>query len=77
MRKDVSALKCDAIVPKEMEVEFAVSTFLTVLTWCLERSPKLCPSEIDAIFRRLAIAGLGLPHKLSSELADNAQGRVA
>jgi AcrR family transcriptional regulator len=46
-------------VPQEISVEFIVGTFLTVLTWWLERRPRLSPAEADAIFRQLAIRGIG------------------
>jgi hypothetical protein len=38
-----------------------VSAFLTVLAWWLERKPRLPPSQIDAMFRRLVINGIGGP----------------
>jgi hypothetical protein len=43
----------------ELALHFVVSTFLTVLTWCLERKPKSTPSRVDAMFRRLVISGIG------------------
>jgi AcrR family transcriptional regulator len=46
-------------VPREVRVDFIVGTFLTVLTWWLERRPGLSPSEADAIFRHLVISGIG------------------
>jgi AcrR family transcriptional regulator len=48
-------------VPQEVCVEFVVGTFLTVLTWWLERRPGLSPAEADAFFRQLAISGIGAP----------------
>jgi len=32
---------------------------LRKLTWWLERSPRLTPSQIDAMFRRLVLNGIG------------------
>ncbi len=49
----------DGAVSRELAVQFVVSTFLTVLTWLLTRKPQLTPSEADAMFRRLVIAGIG------------------
>ena len=46
-------------VPQGVCVEFVVGTFLTVLTWWLERRPGPWPAEADAIFRHLAIRGIG------------------
>jgi AcrR family transcriptional regulator len=53
-------------VPQDVRVDFVVGTFLTVLTWWLERRPGLSPAEADAIFRHLAIRGLGLPSHTTS-----------
>jgi AcrR family transcriptional regulator len=75
VRKDVSALG-DVLIPKEVAVQFVVGTFLTVLTWCLERSPKLSPPEIDAIFRRLAIAGLATPRTAGADHAGVGDART-
>jgi hypothetical protein len=46
-------------VSRELAVQFVVSTFLAVLTWLLTRKPQLGPSEADAMFRHLVIAGIG------------------
>jgi len=59
VRDDLSGAWDDRTVSRELAVEFVVSTFLTVLTWLLTRKPKLAPSEADAMFRRLVIAGIG------------------
>lgn len=48
-------------VPRELRVQFVVGTFMTVLTWCLERRHGLPPAQIDAIFRRLVLGGIGAP----------------
>ena len=58
VRKDLAVGEGEA-VPQEVRVDFIVGTFLTVLTWWLERRPGLSPVEADAIFRQLAIAGIG------------------
>ncbi len=47
VKQELSAFQDDSVV------------FLTVLTWCLEKKPKLTPSQIDAMFRRLVISGIG------------------
>jgi hypothetical protein len=36
-----------------------VGTFLTTLTWCLEKRPKLAPSEVNAMYRHLMTRGIG------------------
>jgi hypothetical protein len=59
VKEELSALQDDGAVSRELALHFVVSTFLTVLTWCLERKPKLTPSQVDAMFRRLVISGIG------------------
>jgi AcrR family transcriptional regulator len=58
VREDIPAGH-DELVPRELVVQFVVATFLTVLSWCLDRKPKLRPQQIDVIFRRLVISGIG------------------
>ena len=58
VRKDLG-LREGEVVPQEVRVDFIVGTFLTVLTWWLERRPGLSPAEADAIFRQLALRGIG------------------
>jgi len=43
----------DARVPAELAVQFIAGSFITVMTWWLERSPELAPRQVDLIFRRL------------------------
>ena len=57
--KQEVALQAGETVPQNVRVDFVVGTFLTVLTWWLERRPGLSPAEADAIFRQLAMGGLG------------------
>ncbi|MBL9188350.1 MAG: TetR/AcrR family transcriptional regulator [Opitutaceae bacterium] len=45
-------------VPREALIQFTVDTFFSILLWWFERSPKLSPVEVDAIFRRLALPAL-------------------
>jgi AcrR family transcriptional regulator len=59
VRKEPSAGQDDRAVSRELVVQFVVGTFLTVLTWWLERKPGLAPPQVDAMFRRLAISGIG------------------
>lgn len=50
-------------IPRDAVVQFTVDALFSVLLWWVERSPKLSPAEVDAIFRRLtlpALAGVGL-----------------
>jgi AcrR family transcriptional regulator len=59
VKKELSDLEHDDTVPQEVRIQFVVSAFLTVLTWWLERRPRLTPSQVDTIFRRLVIKGIG------------------
>jgi AcrR family transcriptional regulator len=49
----------DDTVPPDVRIRFIVDTFVTMLTWWLERNPGKSPSEVNAIFRRLVIHGAG------------------
>jgi AcrR family transcriptional regulator len=46
-------------IPTEIRVQFVVDTFLGVLSWSIGRKPGLPPRQMNAIFRRLAMHGLG------------------
>lgn len=59
VREELPALEDDGAVPRELMLQFVVGTFLTALTWCLEKKPKLPPLEIDDMFRRLVTRGIG------------------
>lgn len=51
---DWPGLRHDEVIPRELAIAHIASTFMTVMTWWLERRFSLEPREIDAIFRRLA-----------------------
>ena len=59
VKKELSGDRYDETVPQDIRIQFVVSAFLTVLTWWLERRPKLTPSQVDTMFRRLVIEGIG------------------
>jgi AcrR family transcriptional regulator len=59
VKKELSGVRHDETVPQEVRIQFVVGAFLTVLTWWLERRPKLTPSQVDRIFRHLVIKGIG------------------
>jgi hypothetical protein len=46
-------------VAREFVVQFVVSGFLTAFEWWFGRKPKLAPAEVDAMFRRLVLGGIG------------------
>jgi AcrR family transcriptional regulator len=58
-RKELPAARDDGMVARELVVQFVVGAFLTVLTWWLERRPRLPPSQVDAMFRHLVLNGAG------------------
>jgi hypothetical protein len=45
VKKELSGVRQDETVPQEVRIQFVVGAFLTVLTWWLERRPKLTPSR--------------------------------
>jgi AcrR family transcriptional regulator len=59
VKQELSGDRHDETVPQEIRIQFVVSAFLTVLTWWLERRPRLTPSQVDTIFRRLVLKGIG------------------
>src|SRR5581483_11424855 len=46
VKEDLSEFGDDVSVPRELRLQFVVGTFLTALTWCLGKRPKLQPSQI-------------------------------
>jgi AcrR family transcriptional regulator len=59
VKEDLSEFGDDVAVPRDLRLQFVVVTFLTALTWCLEKRPKLQPSQIDEMFRHLVTRGIG------------------
>jgi AcrR family transcriptional regulator len=57
VRNELTASWDDRMVPRDLAVEFVVTTFLTVLTWLLKRPSK--PVQADATFRHLVVSGIG------------------
>jgi AcrR family transcriptional regulator len=45
-------------IPRELVVQYVVGAYMAVLTWWLDGGAKLPPQRMDAIFRRLATAGV-------------------
>jgi AcrR family transcriptional regulator len=66
VRKDLSVARDQGAVSPELVVQFVVGAFVSVLTWWLERRPRLTPSEVDAMFRRLVLHGVGRPIRVDS-----------
>jgi AcrR family transcriptional regulator len=59
VKKELSGAEKEAAVPQEVRLQFVVGTFLTILTWWLERRPRLSPAQVDVMFRRLVLNGIG------------------
>lgn len=59
VKKELSGVQEDEVVPQEVRIQFVVGAFTTMLMWWLERRPMPTPSQVDAIFRRLVINGIG------------------
>lgn len=59
VKRELRGAKEDGAVPQEVRTQFVVGAFLTMLTWWLERKPMLAPSQVDAMFRRLVLNGIG------------------
>lgn len=59
VKEELSGARDDRGLARDLRIQFVVDTFLTVLTWWLERKPALPPAEVNAMFRRLAFDGIG------------------
>ena len=59
VKEDLSDVGDEFTIPRELRLQFVVGTFLTALTWCLEKRPKLQPAQIDDMFRHLVTRGIG------------------
>ena len=46
------------VIPRELVVQYVVGAYMAVLTWWLDGGAKLPPQRMDAMFRRLATAGI-------------------
>jgi AcrR family transcriptional regulator len=49
-----------AAIPQELMVKFVASTFFTLLSWWVDNKMPISTEEIDQIFHRLALSGLGV-----------------
>ena len=57
-------------VPRDVTVQFVVGAHMVVLAWWLDSSAKLSPKTIDAMFRRLATAGVGTSADVKNPVAE-------
>ena len=58
VREELPADPDDGAPASELVAHFIVGAFHTALRWWLERRPKLSPSEVDDMFRRLILNGI-------------------
>ena len=54
VKQELSAFQDDSVVSREPALQFVVSTFLTVLTWCLEKK-----TQADAVSDRRDVPPIG------------------
>lgn len=47
---------------RKATIEFLAGAYVALLVWWLDEGAQMAPGEIDARFRRLALAGLAPPH---------------
>jgi hypothetical protein len=59
VKKELSVVSENDTVPQDLRIQFVVAAFHAVLTWLLERRPRLTPSQVDVMFRRLVLDGIG------------------
>ena len=59
VQEELSAVRRDGAMSRELTVEFVVGSFLTVLGWWLQQKVKPTPAQVDTMFRRLIINGIG------------------
>ena len=50
------------VIPRELVVQYVVGAYMAVMTWWLDGGAELPPQRIDAMFRRLATAGIMLSY---------------
>jgi AcrR family transcriptional regulator len=58
-REELATLAHDRGMSRELAVQFFAGAFLTVLTWWIESRSALAPHEVNAMFRRLVMGGIG------------------
>jgi AcrR family transcriptional regulator len=58
-KSEIHSLKeASSDVPVDLFVHFLASTFMSVLTWWLDRRSRLSPQQIDAVFRSLVMPSI-------------------
>jgi hypothetical protein len=59
VKQELSGVQDSETLPRDVRIQFVVGAFLIMLKWWLEQRPRLTPSEVDAMFRRLVLDGIG------------------
>jgi AcrR family transcriptional regulator len=59
VKQELAAAQVAVDAPRDLLVQYVVGGFMAVLTWWLGRNAKPSPAELDAVFRRLVIGGIG------------------
>lgn len=59
VKKELPDAGEDDVALREVRIQFVVGTFLTMLMWWLEQRSRLAPSQVDLVFRRLVLNGIG------------------
>lgn len=77
VNEDLSEIRDDVAIPRELMLQCVVDTFLTALTWCLEKRPKLAPSEVNDMFRHLVTRGIGRAIAANGRRSARSHQRVA
>ncbi|NJJ39296.1 TetR/AcrR family transcriptional regulator [Paenibacillus apii] len=60
-REDVERLFPDTdsvTIPKEIAIDFVVNTFLTMITWWMDRNMPCSAHEVDRMYHRLTLSGI-------------------
>ena len=53
--QDYHALPWLADIPKDLAIRHVTESFITALSWWLERKPDITPEEVDKLFRQLVL----------------------
>lgn len=63
-REEVDSFIADANhlpLPQEIVVEFVVQTFMTLVTWWMDKNMPCSAEELDLMFHQLILSGIGSP----------------
>lgn len=72
VRNELAHKPAPSGVRQEVATAFVVGGFMSLLTWWLDGGTRLAPAELDEMFRRLVLQGLGDAGAESSASAEGA-----